>query len=321
MDKPHTTPKDFFLWAGAMIALYSGVTSFISLIFQYIDYAFPDATFISYNGDPYQSGVSYAMASLIVLAPLFLVLMRVIRRDIVRDPSRGELWVRRWALYLVLFVAGSSIVIDLIVLFTTFLSGGELTTRFLLKVLLVFLVASAGFMHFVADVRGFWQKFPERARYINWGVAILVVLVILSGFVIVGTPQQARQARIDAQRIYDLDAIQQNIVYFYEQKTRLPKDLQEMNDPLRYTVPVDPQTKAAYDYLPTTGTTFQLCATFTSDSRGRGLYTSNVPALGMTGNEQSNWLHGIGKTCFLRTIDPDFLQVDSPASLKPVPAR
>src|SRR4051812_46406726 len=105
MDKPKTTPKDFFLWAGAMISLWAGVVAFLALVFDYINYSFPNV--LSYNPNPYQGGMPYEMASLIVLAPLFLILMRVIRRDIARDPSRNEIWVRRWALFLTIFAAGA----------------------------------------------------------------------------------------------------------------------------------------------------------------------------------------------------------------------
>src|SRR4030081_3886133 len=103
MDKPRTTPKDFFLWAGAMVALYISVFSFLGLVFDYINYAFPNPL-QTYYVDPYQSGISYEMASLIVMFPLFFVLMWIIHRDIVRDTSRREIWVRRWALMLTLFL-------------------------------------------------------------------------------------------------------------------------------------------------------------------------------------------------------------------------
>src|SRR3989344_1780112 len=165
MDKPKTTPKDFFLWAGAMVTLYAGVISFITLLFNYINYSFPDP--LRYYSDPYSSSIPYAMASLIVLTPVFMVLMRIIRRNISADASRGEIWVRRWALFLTVFVAGATIVVDLIVLLTTFLSGESLTAAFMLKVLVVLLVAGAGFMHFLADLRGYWIKEPAKARMVN----------------------------------------------------------------------------------------------------------------------------------------------------------
>src|SRR6185437_16000608 len=143
MDKPKTTPKDFFLWAGAMLALYVSVVSFISLLFNYLNYAFPDLLSY-YPADPYQSGISYEMASLITLFPIFLVLFWLIHRDIKRDATRTQIWVRRWALMLTLFIAGATIAVDLIVLLTAFFNGEEITTRFVLKVLIVLLVAAAG---------------------------------------------------------------------------------------------------------------------------------------------------------------------------------
>src|SRR3989344_4870795 len=133
MDKPKVTPKDFFLWAGAMIALYGSVISFMTLLFQYINYAYPDPLTYYYS-DPYSGSMRFAMASLIVLVPLTVVLMRVIRNDIARVAEKADLWVRRWALVLTVFVAGATVVGDLIALVNTFL-GGDLTTRFVLKVL------------------------------------------------------------------------------------------------------------------------------------------------------------------------------------------
>lgn len=104
MDTAKTTPKDFFLWAGAMVTLYASVVAFIGLIFDYLNYVFPDTALSSYYNNPYSGGIAYEMAALIVLAPVFLILMRIIRKNIASDASRGEVWVRRWALFLTLFL-------------------------------------------------------------------------------------------------------------------------------------------------------------------------------------------------------------------------
>ena len=325
MDKPldnirastaRATPKDFFLWAGAMIALYAGIFSFVSLIFDYINYTFPDTALNYYYVDPYQGGVSYEMASLIVLAPVFLILMRVIRRNIVADPSRNEIWVRRWGLFLTVFLAGAAIAIDLIVLLTSFLNGEDLTVRFLLKVLVVLLVASAGFMHFMADLWGYWQKKPQYARSVNWAVAALVVVTVGAGFFIIGTPQSQRAYRIDEQRVGDLGQIQSQIVYsYYQPKQKLPASLDALNDPISgWIVPKDPETGAAYEYRATGALSFELCATFTHESRSaqNGKLTRPAPVY-MGGKEISeNWQHKAGRACFARTIDPQ---------LYPAPAK
>ena len=182
-----------------MVTFYWSVIAFILLTFDYINYSFPNALSY-YPADPYQSGISYEMASIIVLFPIYLLLMKLIHGDISRDPSRNEIWVRRWALILTLFVAGVAIAVDLITLLTTFLNGEALTIAFLLKVLIIFLVAGGVFMHFIADLKGYWDAFPARRNMVRIGVAALAVVTIVSGFFIVGTPAQARLARFDAHK-------------------------------------------------------------------------------------------------------------------------
>ncbi|MHB1769816.1 MAG: DUF5671 domain-containing protein [Minisyncoccota bacterium] len=308
MEKSKITPKDFFLWAGAMVAFYWSVLAFIFLVFDYINYAFPNAL-AYYPADPYQSGISNEMASLIVLFPLYLLLMRFIRSDIARDPSRKDVWVRRWALLLTLFIAGVAIAVDLITLLTTFLNGESLTTTFLLKVLTVFLVASGVFMHFIADLRGYWDAFPLRRHSVGVGVAVLGLVTIAAGFFIVGTPAEARLARYDAQKVNDLQNIQSRVVQYWQAKKTLPATLSDLNDPLSYgPLPTDAQTGESYVYKTTGALSFKLCATFNTVSRGnQNAYAEpSMPTRFGGKTMQDNWQHGSGQTCFERTIDPSF---------------
>lgn len=306
METPKTTPKDFFLWAGALVTLFGSVIAFIGLLFDYINYVFPDEIGV-YYANPYQSGMSYEMASLIVLVPAFLVLMRLIRRDIARDASRGDIGVRRWGLYFTLFIAGATVITDLIMLLTTFLSGDELTVRFLLKSLVVFLVSGVGFLHFVADLRGYWSQYPTRARMVGYGTGILVAAAIVSGFFIIGTPQQARQYRLDVERVNDLQILQSEVTSFYQQKRVLPNTLSQLNDPLlSYTVPVDPETGEMYRYEKTADLGFRLCAVFGAESLKTAELARTAPVI-VGGKEQSSsWYHSAGEVCFDRAIDPDF---------------
>ncbi|MFZ2500915.1 MAG: DUF5671 domain-containing protein [Minisyncoccia bacterium] len=307
MDKPKTTPKDFFLWAGAIITFYWSVIAFILLTFDYINYTFPNAL-AYYPADPYQSGISYEMASIIVLFPLFKILMRVIRGDIARDPSRKEIWVRRWALILTLFVAGVAMAVDLITLLTTFLNGEDMTVAFLLKVAIIFLVAIGVFMHFIAELKGYWGMFPRRERAVGFSVAILAIATVVAGFFIVGTPAQARLARYDAQKVTDLQTIQSQVITFYQAKQKLPGTITDLNNSLSYgPMPVDSQTGAAYEYQPGEGLSFKLCATFNVMSRTNQIQPEVRPITpDGRAMKQDNWQHGAGNVCFDRTIDPSF---------------
>lgn len=310
MEKPKATPKDFFLWAGAMIALYGSVFALISLFFDYITYAFPDPLNTYYGYSPYQAEMSFEIATLIVLFPTFLILMRIIRKDIAADRSRRDIWVRHWALFLTLFVAGATIVGDLIALLYTFLSGGDLTVSFLLKVLVVLLVAGAGFLHFLADWRGYWVEYPNKAKQVGYAVAVLILASIVAGFLIIGTPWEARQYRLDQEKIMHLQSLQWQIVSYWQQKQTLPESLSELTDPISGSyVPVDPETGQMYGYRATGPLSFELCAEFSTANQG-GRPDRMITAVPLEPKTQvhvggDTWDHEAQPTCFERTIDPD----------------
>ncbi|MDB5237349.1 MAG: hypothetical protein JWL88_451 [Parcubacteria group bacterium] len=301
-----TSPKDFFLWAGVIIALYGSISALIALLFEYINYAFPDA--LAGYSDPYGGPVRIAMAAVIVLVPTLVLLLRIIRGSIEHEPGKANIWVRRWALGLTLFIATVTILIDLITLINTFL-GGEITTRFELKVLIVLLIAAGVFMHFLADMWGYWITNPRRATSVGIGVMVLAVAVIISGFFIIGSPQHVRMLRYDGQKVSNLQTIQYQVVNYWQIKRSLPADLAAVADPISgMSIPTDPQSKAAYSYKVTGATSFQLCATFnaaTPDTAGKGAYGSmNLSYPIPTGSTEDTWQHAAGTVCFDRTIDP-----------------
>ena len=266
MNPIKVTPKDFFLWAGAMVALYGSVISFVTLLFEYINHTFPDP--LEYYVDPYSGGIRFAMASLIVLVPVTIVLMRFIRSDIARNAMKSELWVRRWALVLTVFVAGAAVVGDLIALVNGFL-GGDLTTRFALKVLVVLFVAGGVFLHFLADLRGYWSINPTRAKQVGIAAGVVVIIAIISGFFILGSPAEVRLMRFDNQKVSDLQNIQWQVVNYWQQKEKLPASLEELMDPLSGSIlPVDPQSGESYVYEVTGRLSFKLCATFNKQGIG-----------------------------------------------------
>lgn len=307
MNTSRITPKDFFLWVGAMAALYASVFAFVSLIFGYLDHVFPDALSY-YSGDPYSSGISMQMATIIVLLPVFFALMWIIRRSIAADPTRREVWVRRWALFLTIFIAGATVAGDLVTLVVYFLNG-DVTLRFLLKVLTILLVAGGGFMHFLADLRGFWDAQPRQRMIMAWAVGIVALVSIIAGFFIVGTPWQARLYRYDDQKVSDLQSIQYQIVNYWQSKEKIPTALADLQDPISgFIVPHDPQTGLPYEYQVTGPMAFELCASFNAETQQGSQYATrtSAPIMPEGGRDitRDSWYHAAGRVCFTRTIDP-----------------
>ncbi len=305
MDKPKATPKDFFLWLGAMVSLYVSAVSFILLIHQYINVWFP-SEFESY-GDPYSGTIRFAIASLIVVFPLYIWLTRILHQDLRQSPEKKELWVRRWMVFLTLFVAGVTIAIDLIALINTFLEG-DLTTRFALKALTILVVLGGGFWYYLNELKGRWEARESQSKMIGGFVALVVLASIIGGFFIIGSPMEQRLVKLDDQKISDLQNIQWQLVNYYQQKQELPATLALLEDPISgFIVPVDKETGMPYRYELKGSLTFLLCATFNQD---KSVMYSRSPEIatpiGIKGDlTNSTWQHAAGEVCFDRTIDPE----------------
>lgn len=293
------TPKDFFLHIGVIATLYVSAISLITLLFQVIETAYPDA--LNPYVDPYSAGIRWAIASLVIVFPLFLLLSWLLEKDYNRNPEKRTLAIRRWLNYLTLFVAGVVIATDLIVLINSFL-GGEFTTRFILKVLVVLVVAGFVFGYYIWDLRRSIQEKSGRPKLFASIAGLIVIASIVGGFFIMGSPMTQRLLRFDQQKVSDLQTIQWQVVNYWQQKQSLPTSLDQLRDPISgFIPPIDPQSGLAYEYKPLSNLSFELCASFNLEGGANGRMSSIPQPLGA---EQFNWQHESGRTCFERTIDP-----------------
>lgn len=305
MDTPKTTPKDFFLYFGAMITLYWSAGSLIALFFRIIDTVFKDQ--LNYYFDPYSSGIRFAIASLIVVFPISLLLFRTLKKEVIRNTEKLLLPLRRWLYALTVFITSAALIGDLIALLNSFL-GGEITTRFVLKVLAVLVVAGLVFWYCLLELR-VKQGEPVRIRReFLWGTPLLVLGAILYGFVVMGSPSTQRSLRFDERRVSDLQTIQWQVVNYWQSKNRIPETLAELEDPISgFRAPVDPRTGEPYEYSAQVkgDPVFTVCAVFERPSTGTSIAKPYYPeARGM-----ESWEHGAGRTCFERTIDPELYPV------------
>ena len=296
-----STPKDVFQHLLAIVTLYGGVISFIVLIFQYVNYLYPDQLYyVSVS-----NAVRWASSALAVSFPVFILMSWLIHRDIRMQPEKNEIRARKWLLYFTLFVAAITIIIDLITLLYNFF-GGELTTRFALKIVTVLLVAAAVFGYYLWELRRDAKSSTSVPKLAGWASSAVVIIAIISGFFIIGSPATQRAIRMDEQRVGDLQTIQGQVVTYWQQKQDLPTSLDELrNDISGFVAPRDPQRADAYEYRMTGPLAFELCAVFERSSAQDKSTENRALPMGPYGSPyQENWAHGIGHTCFTRTIDP-----------------
>ena len=320
-DTTKVTPTFFFLSLGVLVSLIASVSSFLNLVFETLNHRFPDAlngTYAyGYNTYDYASMRS-SLAMLLILFPVTLVLSFFWTKAFSKGLSRGNGVIKKWMIYLIIFLASIVIIADLVTLVQYFVSG-EITTRFTIKVIVALLTAGLVGGYYGTEASGVLAKKAVRIG----AAAISTVLVIASiwyAFSIMGSPSMQRELRMDDRRISDLQSIQSAVITFWQQKDKLPVTLTDLSNPLTgYSLPVDPafETGSVYEYKVKTATSFELCATFTQPiPKGWREYNTGVMPMaydGVTtsavapypgGGTNESWDHQAGRTCFTRTIDP-----------------
>jgi hypothetical protein len=304
MAQSKTYPRDVFLYLLSIITLITIAVSLGILIYQYINLQNPDVL----NGGYYSIAGVYgsirnSMAVLMVVFPVFIWVSWFLRKDIGKNPEKRELKIRRWLLYLTLFAASLVIIGDLVALLINFLNG-ELTMRFILKVVTVFAIAGSIFVHYFSELR---EKPFGWVGIFDKVLIVAVAASVVSGFWIAGSPAQQRAVRIDEQRVQDLSAIQYQIIDYWQRKRMLPGNLSELNNSITgFNVPKDPETGNSYSYRQTGSLSFELCAVFTSANSPDYNSSEARTAPIKMGYNEINWSHGPGAACFERRIDPDY---------------
>lgn len=120
-----------------------------------------------------------------------------------------------------------------------------------------------------------------------------VLIAIVAGFWLLGSPGQQRLLSLDSERVDDLTQIASNLVYAVENPgnttpapplpEQLPNSMASRDD-LR-----DPLTDEPYEYRRLSDSAYELCATFATDS-------TQLEKTSQFSNTQ--WPHPAGRHCF-----------------------
>ena len=177
-----TTPRDFFLHLGAIVALVVSVVSIINLYFSIINYYFPDQL----AGNYYANTIAWPISVLIVMVPLLYIFEYMINKDITKSIEKAELWIRKWRVYLILFITGATIVGDIIALINVYLSG-EISTRFLYKILVVIVISGIIFAYYLISKETTFQNIYSKQKLtkqviVYIGLLISVYFIIQNNF-------------------------------------------------------------------------------------------------------------------------------------------
>jgi hypothetical protein len=149
--RPYVSARDAFLYLTLFTTLYISVFNFGSLLFQFINAAFPDPAASARAGQAIEEAMRWSIAALVVAVPVFLYLSRLTSREVRSDSAKRGSKVRRWLTYLTLFIAAVVLIVDLIAVIYSGL-GGELTVRFALKAVTIGSIAGVVLRFYLWDI-------------------------------------------------------------------------------------------------------------------------------------------------------------------------
>lgn len=329
-NKSKLTPRFFFISLGVIVTLITSVSSFLVLLFESLNKKFPDALNsvyqYGYNSYNYET-IRASLATLIIFFPVFIFISYLWVKESKEDIGYKNMTIRKWMIYLILFLATLLIAIDLVTLVRYFISG-EITTRFIFKVLGTLGVAFLVDFYYSLKMKN--ANFNS-SRSEKWGFVCAIISIIfffgliIWSFSVMGSPAKQRAWRLDERRVSDLQNIQYQVISYWQQKEKLPESLVILSNSISgSSIPVDPEFEKGktYEYIPSItkdSLSFELCATFAADMpKGwqENNYGGPIPMYAVKTDEavssypypsgvNDSWDHKIGRTCFTRMIDKD----------------
>jgi len=115
-----------------------------------------------------------------------------------------------------------------------------------------------------------------------------VVAAVIGGLLLLGSPKEERERRLDARRVAALQDISAAVDLYWTRQSRLPAVLAELGHERGIGVELtDPATGRPYGYRILGERSYELCASFAGGAADRG------PA-----PEGDFWAHGDGEQCF-----------------------
>lgn len=321
----HNTPREFVTYIGYIVSYLAVALSGMSFAFALLNVIFPEVG--SYTSLGY-TDVFSALGIFTTAVLVFLVMVYVVVRLVKQGGTNPESKVRTWILYIGQFIGYVTLAVTLAIAIKYFF-GGEFTTRFALKSLVVLLIGIDAVLFFRHELTR-TDATPAWISTVMSVVAGVIVLVSIIGtFMYLGTPNIARSIKHDEQRVTDLQSLSSNVSSWYQSHDKLPEDLAILKKQDYYQEPRDPeyQKGKVYTYQVTDAKklSYEVCGTFdlASDNKfvvrkDRATYNNgnNYPityrseiATGVDiskiseTNLDNPWHHGAGLHCYSKTID------------------
>jgi hypothetical protein len=281
--------RDAFFYLIIFSTLATWTIALGLLLFRLIDRWFPDPVSMRGGYPSDRLDLSFQIACMLVAFPVFLFVTKRVNRSVADEPRNRYSPVRKWLTYLALVIAACVLICDAVAVLAYFLQG-EVTARFLCKVVVVGVIAAGVFGYYLGEVGAVKPEADDRRRKLfGLGAIACVAGAILLGLTATGGPSVQRGIQADVQRVRDLHHIAEVIRNsVLNGQAQIPPTLDQVPPAGGYTPRInDPETGVPYEYRPMSNGAYELCATFAHDNRQDAAQ-----------RRSRYWIHAAGRQCF-----------------------
>lgn len=297
LESKNNPAFNFFLYLLKFFSLGFVIFPVGIIAFQFINKLLPASDF-SYDGMFDQSAVKFAIAAIFIAGPVFFTCVKIINSRIFDGRISEDSITRRWLTYIVMFFAAGTIIGDLITLVVNFLEG-DIAGKFLLKVLVVLILAGGIFGYYFLDMnrKDMQGKEYKENKIIFYSFLAVVLIAFVSAFFIIDSPTVSRNKKIDQRLLNDIQNIDNNIQGYYNKTATLPESLEQLKN-TEFSPFIQGDVKEI-EYRKLSNNSFELCAEFILSGQDQ-----QDVVLEKNG-ESGDWSHKAGKVCFDRVAVPE----------------
>lgn len=289
----------FFLYLISFLLLSSVSIGIGTILYQIINKIFPETEILySYFDSFTQQSVKFGLASVVIATPAYFAISFLITKYLFEGKILENSKVRKWVTYIILFIASSVILGDLISLVYEWL-GGDMVSRFVLKFLVVLFIAGSVFGYYFWDML---KKNVQGVKYLGNKIAGFsalgaILIIFVSSFFIVDSPSLTRDKKIDSSITNDMRDYTYSISSYYRKNKSLPEKLSDLDSSSYLN---NKNKDSNITYKKTGQYKYQLCANFKTsnlkENKSEGSYDYGY------GYTDEKWKHDKGNKCFDQEI-------------------
>ncbi|MDA3839810.1 MAG: DUF5671 domain-containing protein [Patescibacteria group bacterium] len=299
MEKKSISAKFAFFYLLSLASLISMALAVGNIIFQIINKNIVDIL-NEFSSSYSSSTLRFAIASILVSAPIYYLSTITINKSLKKGELKEDSEIRRWLTYLIMFASFMVLSGWFIGVVFNFL-GGELSLKFGLKALTAIGIAAAIFSYYFYDIRrhDIEEKKDKVVLSYFYSTLLIVVVALISAFIFVESPTEARERRIDNEILSRLDNINMGLEQYYLENSGLPETLDEMlqeSSFIKSDKIKDPRKNEVFQYEVIEDREYKICANFSLSNEGSDSDYSYAYL-----NER--WPHPLGEYCFTKNVE------------------